>query len=113
MKYIQGLRVVDNSIMPKIIRGNTGVPAIMIGEKASDIIKETIHCHENSYGRDYDYDDADSHEEYQEFPEFSAFDNYEQDFKQNKPDIPFPINHGIQDGNEHWHHFTIPTGGSS
>lgn len=38
---IKRLRVVDGSILPNIVAGHTNAVILMIGEKASDLIKRT------------------------------------------------------------------------
>ncbi|XP_032524763.2 ecdysone oxidase-like [Danaus plexippus] len=42
VKGVSGLRVADASSMPKVIRGNTNSPVVMIAERAADFIKEAV-----------------------------------------------------------------------
>ncbi|XP_043485307.1 glucose dehydrogenase [FAD, quinone]-like [Leptopilina heterotoma] len=47
VKGVSGVRVADTSIMPDVISGNTHAPAVMIGERAADFIKNCWNSYRN------------------------------------------------------------------
>ncbi|MFN7270129.1 MAG: GMC family oxidoreductase [Cereibacter sp.] len=42
LRGMSGLRIVDASVMPRIVSGNTASPVIMIAERAADLIRDRI-----------------------------------------------------------------------
>jgi choline dehydrogenase len=42
VRGVSGLRVIDASIMPRLISANTNAAAIMIGEKGADYVKRAL-----------------------------------------------------------------------
>ena len=42
VRGVDGLRVVDASVMPTVPRGNTNAPVIALAERAADLIKGEV-----------------------------------------------------------------------
>jgi choline dehydrogenase-like flavoprotein len=47
---VEGLRVVDSSVMPRIVSGSTQAPSMMIGEMGAAMILADRHGHEDGRG---------------------------------------------------------------
>jgi choline dehydrogenase-like flavoprotein len=50
VRGIEGLRICDSSVMPRLVSSNTNVPSVMIGEKAADLVRGTVASHPKHRG---------------------------------------------------------------
>jgi choline dehydrogenase len=40
---VRGVRVIDASVMPRLVSANTNAASIMIGEKGAELVRQSLH----------------------------------------------------------------------